>query len=305
MYKIFTIYFFYIEINFAEYLMSKKILLLLIFSLFFISCAQNKQNVQTEPQQPQQQVITPAAKPVPQQSQTMAVQPPVIPVPPPVIQLPVNDVIYVNITPFSEGKIYTITVNGTPVGVYSGKSHKIEIPKNTKLPLECRIDVPENDDKYKTTSFNIDKYTNNQTFKIPLTLKLSAASEKTIKLIVDMFNSAYQYYQTNDVTVFRNIKLGYVYYISDAFGEVPMLEPKEKMKIVDLINKNIKLPESEIAAIIQETVNLGKNFYLKKKAKNLSQDELTQIKEEITNDFTAIWWKVFDIVKKYGDNKEN
>jgi len=279
--------------------MIRKSILFFLASLMFISCAQNKQAVKNEATQPQpQQVITLPPRPIPQAQ-------PALPVPPPIIPPQANDIIFVNISPYSEGKIYTISINNTPVGVYSGQNHKIELPKNTKLPLECRIDIPENDDKYKTTYFKIDRYTNNQIFKISLTLKLSAASEKTIKLIVDMFNSAYQYYKTNDVTVFRNIKLGYVYYISDAFSEVPMLEPKEKTKIVDLINKNLKLPESEITLIIQDTVNLGKNFYLKRQAKNLSPDELTQIKEEITNDFTAIWWRVFDIVKKYGsENKD-
>ncbi len=277
--------------------MKKIIVISLLSSILFFSCA-NQRTVKQEEHpvqhQPQQIFLPPppvvAAQPTP---------PPILPALPSQTkhELPLNDIIFVEITPFNEGKIYTININNNPVGIYSGVSHKLQIPKNISKPIEIRIDVPDTDERYKTTIKKIEKFTNNQTIKIALFSKLSMASEKTIKLIVDMFNSAYGYYKTNDITAFRNIKVGYVYYISEAFEEFPVLDAKEKTKIIDLINKNIKLPENDVASVIQDVVNLGKNFYLKKKASNLTAEDQIKIKEEITNDFTGIWWKVFDIIK--------
>jgi len=218
---------------------------------------------------------------------------------PPITEI--NDMIYLNIIPLSSAKESIVYFNNLPVGKYAGPLQQFIIERNnqyTKLPIEITIAVPENDEKYKMTQHILTSYNQNEIINIKLKRKLTEATKKTITLFVDMFNSAYEYYNTNDVTVFSKIQPGSFYYITEAFEETPELEAEELMKIVDMINKNIKLPENDITAIIRSGVDLLKNVYIKKNSKQkMTQAEELKLKEEITNSFTQLWWRVFDIIK--------
>ncbi len=259
-----------------------------LFSIIFINinCATTSQQ---QVQQPVRNPILLQPQNPPQYSQ------PVIP------QIDYSDAVYLNITPISKAKDCIIYFNNLPVGKYSGPLQQFKIDKNSQyqqFPIEITVAVPENDDKYKVTQHILTSYNPNEIINIKLKRKLTESTKKTVTLFVDMFNSAYEYYTTNDVTVFSKIQPGSFYYITEAFEEVPVLEADEVMKIVDMINKNLKLPENDITAVIRSGVDLLKNVYIKKNAKQkLTAAEELKLKEEITNSFTQLWWRVFDIIK--------
>jgi len=268
----------------------KPIVLLLILtalSMMSINCATTEQSIQQPVRNPiyipQQQVVQPS------QIQTPAPIPQELP-----------DIIYLNITPQLKNSELTVYFNQIPVAKYAGVNQPFKIDKSIKLPIEITISVPDTVENYKTTFYTLSYYSPNQTVNIQLKKKLREASKKIISLFVDIFNSAYEYYTTKDVTVFSKIQPGSFYYISEAFDEIPNLEADEVMKIVDMINKNIRLPENDITSVIRTGVDLMKNIYIKKNgAQKMTVAEELKLKEEITNDFTKLWWRIFEIIKNY------
>ncbi len=132
---------------------------------------------------------------------------------------------------------------------------------------------------------------------------LSEATQKTVMLLVDIFNSAYAYYEKNDIDAFKKIQPGAFYYVFDAVNELPKLETAEIVEIVNIVNQNLKLPQSDITSLVQRGINIVKNVYVQKAGRKLSDREQTRIREELTNDFTNLWWEIFDMLKNRKDGK--
>jgi len=131
-----------------------------------------------------------------------------------------------------------------------------------------------------------------------------SATSKIVELFVDIFNSAYEYSTTKDISAFNKIQPGSFFYIVDAIDEIPNLRPEEIAGLVDVVNKKLQLPPSEITNLIRSGVSLLKDYYINYKAssRKLSPQESMMFKENVANGFTQIWWKIYDSLLKSKKN---
>ncbi len=135
--------------------------------------------------------------------------------------------------------------------------------------------------------------------------KSAESTKKVVTLMVDMFNSAYNYYLTKDITSFEKIVPGSFVHIFNAVDEIPDLSADEVASLVDMVNKNIKLPDSEVSDIIKNGIDISKNFYLnyKNSGKRLTRDQEIKLKEDIINSVNQLWWRIYKLIESQQSKK--
>ncbi|HON57056.1 MAG TPA: hypothetical protein PLM75_01455 [bacterium] len=294
--------------------MKKRIIKILFVVLLSFSILTNCAHILRKSEQPKEPVPVTVVQETPVPPPALTAHAPVTPVKQleepasaavnynmqPAFTIPQEDIIFFNIKEWTPNLSIFIKLGESSRMIrYDGENRPIYITKNM-LPLDVNFIVNEDQtQKYKNTTIRITEYNNGQKFDVSLKKRLYPSSEKVILLFVNLFNSAYEYYKTNDIRAFKNINPGSFYYLAeDAFEEISKLDTEEIMKIVDLVNKNIKLPKNEVVEIVRKGISLGHSFYLKKTAKNLTPAEDVRLKEQITNDFTELWWNIFDLMTK-------
>ena len=136
--------------------------------------------------------------------------------------------------------------------------------------------------------------------------KSAESTKKVAALIIDIFNSAFEYSQTKNISSFEKIVPGSFVHIFNAVDEIPDLSPSEIAALIDMMNKNIKLPESEVSEIIRNGIDISKNFYLnyKNSGKKLNREQEIKLKEDILNSVNQLWWKIYKMIETKQNEKK-
>jgi len=217
-----------------------------------------------------------------------------------IVKLEKRKTIRVKVIPENETSLM-LQFNNIPAGIsgqYFGPEYHYDI-ETIKFPIDIKIEVPESNERYKTTYARLENLdSDGQLVVINLKKKLRVSTQRVIEMFVTMFNSAYKYYQTKNIREFQDIRFGDFYLLTEAFSELPELDADEQMRIIELIDKKIELPENTVISIIRSGVNIFKNFYIQKKKKTLTIEEENKLKADITNSLMDLWWQIYNLIDR-------